>query len=326
MPGGAAPVPCRGRAAEAIGYKLEREEPAPQQPGFGGLAFNRRHPAAAPAEPWRTKTPTEEDAQVDRLAAAFQKDMRPVGEELLKLLETPEGDLKAACNALAKRLPKMIPASTAMADALEEEMARAVAGEVKVEEEPEELELFGNRTTPILNEQSRGKTTPESTPGSFAPKGGGGKDVSLPENKGEKRRRECREALAAYKASNDHPSADDVANGSVDIQTALKKGFEAEFGGQKVIFFTSKLKDHYDNPNREEVGRFALVRAAVQERTKLMPGGHHGGQVVLMGQKRLAPTEKKLVVIADEETGIAVSVMKAQQNYCDGHFKHWRRK
>lgn len=57
-----------------------------------------------------------------------------------------------------------------------------------------------------------------------------------------------------------------------------------------------------------------------------MPGGHHGGQVVLMAQKRFAPTEKKIVVIADAETGIAVSVMKAQQNYCDSHFRHWGRK
>ena len=134
MPGGAAPVPCRGRAAEAIGYKLEREEPAPQQPGFGGMAFNRRQPSAAPAKPRRAKTPTEEDAQVDKLAAAFQKDMRPVGKELRKLLETPEGDLKAACNALAKRLPKMIPASPSMADALEKEMAQAVADEVTQKE------------------------------------------------------------------------------------------------------------------------------------------------------------------------------------------------
>ena len=115
---------------EATGYKLEREEPAPQQPGFGGMAFNRRQPSAAPAKPRRAKTPTEEDAQVDKLAAAFQKDMRPVGKELRKLLETPEGDLKAACNALAKRLPKMIPASPSMADALEKEMAQAVADEV----------------------------------------------------------------------------------------------------------------------------------------------------------------------------------------------------
>lgn len=111
----------QGQLEEATGYKLEREEPAPQQPGFGGgLAFNKAPPAAKPVQ-------SEEDAKVTKLAAAFQQDMRPVGEELRKLLETSEGGLKAACNSLAKRLPTMIPTKPAMAQVLEEEAAGEVA-------------------------------------------------------------------------------------------------------------------------------------------------------------------------------------------------------
>lgn len=138
----------------------------------------------------------------------------------------------------------------------------------------------------------------------------------------DRRKRTIREALEAYNASTDHPSVEDVATGKVSVEEALRKGFEIKFGGQKIIFFTDVLSDHY--AGRE--GRLALVKKAISERNKLMPGRHYDGQTVLMSQKHLQPTEKKLVVIADAETGIARSIMMSQQNYCDSHFKLWGRK
>ena len=107
----------------------------------------------------------------------------------------------------------------------------------------------------------------------------------------------------------------------------MNKGFEVKFGGQKIIFFTDVLSDHYDNPNRPEsdANRLSLVKKAIAERNKLMPGRHYDSQIVLMAQKRVAPTEKKLVVIADAETGVARGIMMAQQNYCDRSFKLWRK-
>lgn len=285
----------------------------------------------------------ERKGEASPLLRAFAKDTGPAAARMEALLERLDAgeDVTAEARKLAGELPGLMKGEPEMAAVLEEEMARAFAeglgggggGDEATKgrgdeggglDDLETLDLLGNRGLAMANEQMRGKTSPESNAGSFAPEGtggagDGGKDVSAPENQTEKRQRECREALEVYKASNDHPSADDVASGKVDIRTALKRGFEAEFGGQKVIFFTQRLSDKYEG--RGEAGRLGLIRHALEVRTNMFPTRHSGGQTGLVERLTRKNAGRRLVVTADRETGIAVNVMRCSDEYIRKHYK-----
>lgn len=301
---------------------LEKPAPAAPQGGSWGLANEKPDPER-PAMPLQAPR----KAEANGLLRAFAKDTAPAAAKLKALLAKADAgeDIAEDAAKLAEELPGMMKGEPAMAAELAEAMA--VAFKEGLGEGRTATPRHDGDGEALANEQARGKTTEKSNSGSFAPEGGGGgKDVSLPENKTEKRQRECREALEAYKASHEHPSVEDVDSGMVPIEEALDKGFEAKFGGQKILFFTPILAKHYKNNDRDEEGRFAVIRAAVRKRSKFMPGPHKGEQIVFMEQKRLAPREKKIVVIADKKTGVVTSVMKAQQDYCDKYFKRWGRK
>ncbi len=91
---------------EATGYKLEREEAAPQQPGFGGgLALNK---AGGKVEDRMSEAE-------GRLAAAMQRDLRPVGKAIAAALK------KRDWGALRKKLGGMLPeCGTESAEVIEE--------------------------------------------------------------------------------------------------------------------------------------------------------------------------------------------------------------
>jgi phage gp29-like protein len=334
------------------GYSLEEEESAPGpgsmlpdgvwnaerlvqgvakplQNARGGAGATTGRPGEKPPSAGILE-PSAADEGATRVARALQKDLRPAARIIAEALRT--GDWKAARKKLAGALKEC---GTESAEALEREMLAAgekawdAAGSDErrgtgdAGEGLEVLELLGEEGVAAANVAERvpggngngGQFTGKTNP----PDGGGGKDVSAPENKTEKRQRECREALEAYKASNDHPSADDVASGKVDIHTALKKGFEAEFGGQKVIFFTRRLSDKYEG--RGEGGRLGLIRHALEVRTNMFPGRHSGDQVGLVERLTRQNAGRRLVVTADKKTGIAVNVMRCSDEYIKKHYK-----
>ena len=134
-------------------------------------------------------------------------------------------------------------------------------------------------------------------------------------------KRTCREALAKYRASSDHPSADDVASGKVPIETAVEKGFEATFAGHRLVFFTEdKLGVKYRI--KDEPGRLKLIPEMLQKKGKMQPQPHKGEQTAFIeSRSRENEGKKRLVAVADTETGVVMSVMRADNDYIGKHFR-----
>ena len=176
----------------------------------------------------------------------------------------------------------------------------------------EELENEGADVLWLANEDREAN-------GEFAPKGTGDLTQGNTETPLQKRQRRCRESLEAYRASTDHPSADDVANGTVPIDEALKKGFEATFGGQKVIFFTPIIAGHYQN--RGEDARLGMIKHVLGVRSNMFPTRHPGEQIGLVERQTSKNAGNRHVITADRETGIAVNVMRCSDAYIKKHYK-----
>jgi phage gp29-like protein len=308
----------------------------PPQGGFGGLANEKPaqtplqtaagafknapskpdgqgDPSAPPPSQIAKKRPSATEAVLAELASTILDGSVPYEEALKRAQEQLEAlDPAILAGGLEKALEEAM--FKAAAEAMEESRPShpSQTSQLANEDEPETLWLFN---------EDRKKN------GQFDVKGSGDKTQGMVESAMERRQRTSREALEKYNASTDHPTAEEVLSGDIAVTDALAKGFEVKFGCQKIIFFTDVLSGHYDNPSRLETDakRLLLVKRAIAERNKLMPGRHYDSQIVLMSQKHLAPTEKKLVVIADAETGVARSIMMAQQNYCDRHFKLWKK-
>lgn len=161
---------------EKTGYTLEK---APESSGFGmgtGL-FNSETPRKPVASPLQNRLADENDPTharsgktlqnasdaVSRLAAAYAGDLRPLAVELEALASLPDAELAGAAEKLSKRLPELLAGDPQAAAELERIIGALLP------ESP-----AANSAT----DQPRGKTSGESTPGSFAPAGGGaGKDA-----------------------------------------------------------------------------------------------------------------------------------------------------
>ena len=133
----------------------------------------------------------------------------------------------------------------------------------------------------------------------------------------ENRQKRCQDALDAYNASTDHPSPDDVISGKVSIETALKKGFEVKFGGQKLIFFTQVIGEHY--AGRE--GRLQMIKHVLEARNNMFPVKHPGDQIGLVERLTQKNSGMRHVVTADRETGIALNVMRCSDEYIKRNYK-----
>ena len=64
---------------------------------------------------------------MQRVLEAFRSDLGPAAEELQKVLDLPEAEMRAACKDLAGRLPDLLPKDPAMAAVIAEELAGAFA-------------------------------------------------------------------------------------------------------------------------------------------------------------------------------------------------------
>jgi len=315
--------------AEAADENDALEAPKPAAPGgFGGLP-NERPPAASlqTAIPSFKTTSGETDGQrgeedagtlLGPFLSALQKDCKPLASEVEELLKDPTPD---KARALLDRIPELVPEDPTLAPILAEEMAKAYSeaftGRARPPDAPDGAELAN---TIDANGMEHSDSNDEHK-GQFVSKGEGssGTPSETTETKTEKRQRICREALEAYKASTDHPSVEDVVSGKIDIRTALSKGFEATFGGQKVIFFTQMLGDKYDG--RGEHGRIDMIKHVLAVRSNMFPVKHPGEQIGLVERPTSRNAGNRHVVTADRATGIVNNVMRCSDEYIRTHYK-----
>ena len=123
--------------SEKTGYTLKAAPQAPAPGGFGGggLALNRKTPLQFGCDPLQNarsssdgKSPVPEaGGALQRVLEAFRSDMGPAAEELQKVIDLPEGEMREACKDLVGRLPDLLPSDPAMAAILAEELAGAFA-------------------------------------------------------------------------------------------------------------------------------------------------------------------------------------------------------
>ena len=136
----------------------------------------------------------------------------------------------------------------------------------------------------------------------------------------EKRRRTCQEALDKFNANDDHPTAEDVASGKITIRSALEKGFSATFAGHRLVFFTEeKVLRKYEG--RGEGWKIDLIPEMVGKGNKMLPKPHSGDQTVFIeSRSRENAGKKKLVAIADTQTGVVVHVGRESEKYIRDHY------
>ena len=290
--------------------------------GFGGLPNER--PPATPLQTalqgfakreegsGRTTTPETGDAPQRAVLAAFAKDTSAAAEAVKALLaEEDPSKLQALSSKLMADLPSLIPEDPALAAVIADAMAAefgspdapAPSGALANEDDAEIFHLFNE------DREENGR---------FAQKGSG--DRTGGETNLQKRKRTCKEALDAYRASTDHPSVDDIVSGRIGIREALEKGFEATFGGQKVVFFTKqKIGDKYDG--RGEHGRIDMIKHVLAVRSNMFPIRHHGDQIGLVERLTSKNSNQRHVVTVDRETSIAVNLMRCSDAYIRKNYK-----
>lgn len=290
--------------------------------GFGGLPNER--PPATPLQTalqgfakreegsGRTTTPETGDAPQRAVLAAFAKDTSAAAEAVKALLaEEDPSKLQALSSKLMADLPSLIPEDPALAAVIADAMAAefgspdapAPSGALANEDDAEIFHLFNE------DREENGR---------FAQKGSC--DRTGGETNLQKRKRTCKEALDAYRASTDHPSVDDIVSGRIGIREALEKGFEATFGGQKVVFFTKqKIGDKYDG--RGEHGRIDMIKHVLAVRSNMFPIRHHGDQIGLVERLTSKNSNQRHVVTVDRETSIAVNLMRCSDAYIRKNYK-----
>ena len=303
-------------------------QPTPNGPqnglpgGFGGLPNER--PPATPLqtalqgiakredESGRTTTPESDGAPQRAVLAAFAKDTSAAADAVKALLaEKDPSKLQALSSKLMADLPSLIPEDPALAAVIADAMAAEFgspaapdpSGSLANEDDAEIFHLFNE------DREENGR---------FAQKGSG--DRTGGETNLQKRKRTCKEALDAYRASTDHPSVDDIVSGRIGIREALEKGFEATFGGQKVVFFTKqKIGDKYDG--RGEHGRIDMIKHVLAVRSNMFPIRHHGDQIGLVERLTSKNSNQRHVVTVDRETSIAVNLMRCSDAYIRKNYK-----
>ena len=315
----------RGQLEEMTGYTLA-EAPEPASPGgFGGFgpSLNSQDPSSGVAKALQnarkgegaTDIPPSAETRSTALLRDFAADLSPAAAKIKSLLDALDAgrDVRDEARKLAGELPDLMADDPAMAAVLEEAMAEAFAegvGEEAVASN-ERFDFFAMNDNP--NREPGGQFAPEGT--------GDQTDGGSDETNYEHRKRTCREALAKYRASSDHPSADDVASGKVPIETAVEKGFEATFAGHRLVFFTEdKLGVKYRI--KDEPGRLKLIPEMLQKKGKMQPQPHKGEQTAFIeSRSRENEGKKRLVAVADTETGVVMSVMRADNDYIGKHFR-----
>ena len=298
-------VPQNGLPGGFGGLPNERTPATPLQTALQGVA--KREEGSG-----RTTTPESGDAPQRAILAAFAKDTSKAAEAVKSLLaEEDPSKLKALSSKLLDDLPSLIPDDPALAAVIAEAMAAefgspaapAPSGALANEDDAEIFHLFNE------DREENGR---------FAQKGSG--DRTGGETNLQKRKRTCKEALDAYRASTDHPSVDDIVSGRIGIREALEKGFEATFGGQKVVFFTKqKIGDKYDG--RGEHGRIDMIKHVLAVRSNMFPIRHHGDQIGLVERLTSKNSNQRHVVTVDRETSIAVNLMRCSDAYIRKNYK-----
>jgi len=163
---------------EAVGYTLEKDDG-----GQGLTALPSMVGRGVPSAPFMNKAGTNgtdvtnATACPNSILAAFARDTGPAADAIKELLKNPSKD---AAESILKNLDSLLPQDPYLAA----EIAEAMAKEFKVTGEDGRARA-PREPQPNKDDQPRGKSSPESTPGSFAPAGGGGASTKGDEAKKE---------------------------------------------------------------------------------------------------------------------------------------------
>lgn len=111
----------QGELEEAVGFRLVKSGPASWN-AAGGLP---PAPGARPSAPVANKAPADAGDAARDVLAAFAADMGPLGEAVSAFLDAPS---KEAAEALAARLPDLVPDDPAAAAVIADAMAEAMGG------------------------------------------------------------------------------------------------------------------------------------------------------------------------------------------------------
>lgn len=172
---------------EVTGFTLEKVPEAPQPGPFGGLSLNKGggdapKPLAnrlqiSPSSPDGQGEDADAPALLGPFLSALKNDCKPLATLVDGLIANPTPE---RAKMLLEKLPEMVPEDPTLAPILAEEMAK----------------VYGEAWTaaqPVTNkeDQPRGKSSPESTPGSFAPADGtSGAPAESPKAKAKREKRE----------------------------------------------------------------------------------------------------------------------------------------
>ena len=278
---------------EATGFTLRPDSPE-SRPSLGGFSPNKKEPGKSLAK-GRPVGLSQIAASILDGSVSFEEGLKRAQTELdAATLESLSGNLQ---------------------EALEDAMYLAAL---------ESIDRSGSTSLPneciwLVNEFDEAEH-PRDNDGKFSTSGSSDRGGEAPSSQQKlSRQEECKALLAKYKASTDHPSVDDVVSGKVPIRQALEKGFEATFGGQKVVFFTGFLSKKYENAL--DPGRLSLIRHALERRSRMFPVKHHGNQIGLVEQLTRSNSDNRFVITADRDTSLAVNVMKCNNAYIKREYK-----
>lgn len=230
----------RGKEKRATGYKLEREAvPGGAGGSPAGMLFNK-------AEPGKTQAGRLRPQEETRLAAAMQRDLRPVGKVIAEALQNR--DWGAAKKRLAGILGKC---GTESAGVIEEAM-RQDGGEENHAEAQRDGDAEGAEA--VANTQARGKTVPGTNEGSFAPGDGGGEPEKAPAKKEYKPA--AKEAVEKFQKELPKEITPE------EFDSLLTAGFTDADGAGNTVKYGTLLRDHIVADGRDEQDRDARKNAS----------------------------------------------------------------
>lgn len=288
----------------------------------------------------KASTPVSEGAMKagEDLVRSLQTDFKPVADRIAEILTLPDAEKAGAAMKLLQEIDSLIPDDPAMAEVIAEEMKTAFSSQLAKQptgDAPAANKVVPNAKKVIVCNIFGDNPCPKC--GSEMTKAGAchnedcedysedSQDDTEDEKKSEKIKpleERCQDALNEYNKSTDHPSADEVAYGAIDIREALKKGFSATIGGCHLTFYTqSILGNHYEG--REY--RLDAIPDAIANRNKLIKRGSVDGKVLFYPDRPTADGGNKHIVIADVSTGMVISVIVADDDYIQRRFKRWRK-
>lgn len=135
------------------------------------------------------------------------------------------------------------------------------------------------------------------------------------------------EYLDQFKASDDHPTCEEVVGHTVpELMKDLERGFTADFGGgHKVVFCLKNLVEKYgdERSSKFDLSRLRALRIALARRYSFASIPHRGNQVAFIEQGRMPAGVNRIVIVASRHGNdlVARNVMRNTDDYVRSSFK-----